>query len=273
MEKGNGVMQYQIGLIGCGNMAGAMIRGMVKSGVCPAKRIIASNRTEEKLLILQKECGIMVTTENAAAAKDADIVVLAVKPVFYPSVIAELKDVLTDEQVIVSLAPSFTLERLHALLGGSRKIVRAMPNTPALCGAGMTALSPDENVTPEEVNTLTALFKGFGKAELVEERMMDAVVAVSGSSPAYAFLFLEAMADAAVLAGMPREQAYRFAAQSLLGSAKMLLESGLHPGQLKDMVCSPGGTTIEAVKVLEQKGFRSAVIDAMCACAEKCKSM
>lgn len=263
-------MRYQIGFIGCGNMAGAMIRGMVKSGVCPPERIIASNRSEEKLWQIKSDCGVAVTGKNAAAAQDAEFVVLAVKPVYYPAVIGEIRPVLTEEQVVVSLAPGFTLEKLHALLGDKCRIVRAMPNTPALVGAGMTALSPDDGVLPQQVETLTALFSGFGKAELVEERLMDAVVAVSGSSPAYAFLFLEAMADAAVLLGMPRAQAYRFAAQSLLGSAKMLLESGKHPGELKDMVSSPGGTTIEAVRVLEQRGFRGAVIDAMRACAEKC---
>ncbi len=264
-------MRYQIGFIGCGNMAGAMIRGMVKSGVCTAERIIASNRSEGKLSQIQRDCGVIVTAENTVAAKDAAFVVLAIKPVYYPTVLEELKEILTDKQVVVSLAPSYTLEQLHAILGCSRRIVRAMPNAPALVGAGMTALSPDKNVAPEEVKALAALFSGFGEVELVDERIMDAVVAVSGSSPAYAFLFLEAMADAAVLAGMPRAQAYRFAAQALLGSARMLLESGKHPGELKDMVCSPGGTTIEAVKVLEQKGFRGAVIDAMGACVEKCR--
>lgn len=153
------------------------------------------------------------------------------------------------------------------------KIVRTMPNTPALVGEGITGVCHNDLVTKEELEYVCHILNGFGKAEVVPERLMDVVVSVSGSSPAYVFMFIEAMADAAVADGMPRPQAYKFAAQAVLGSAKMVLETGKHPGELKDMVCSPGGTTIEAVRVLEQKGFRSAVFEAMKVCAEKSKGM
>ena len=148
-----------------------------------------------------------------------------------------------------------------------------MPNTPALVGEGITALCPGELVSKEEVDRVCELFRGFGKAEVVSENLMDAVVAVSGSSPAYVFLFIEAMADAAVAEGMPRAQAYQFAAQAVLGIAKMLLDTGKHPGELKDMVCSPAGTTIEAVCKLEEKGFRSSVMECMKVCAEKSRNL
>ena len=148
-----------------------------------------------------------------------------------------------------------------------------MPNTPAMVGEGMTAATPNEHVTKEELDYACKILSSFGKVEVVTEHMMDAVVAVSGSSPAYVFMFIEAMADAAVAEGMPRAQAYKFAAQAVLGSAKMVLETGKHPGELKDMVCSPAGTTIEAVGVLEEHGFRSAVIDAMKACVDVAKGM
>ncbi len=148
-----------------------------------------------------------------------------------------------------------------------------MPNTPALVGEGMSALCKNSNVTDEELNMIKALFESFGEAEIVSEYLMDTVTGISGSSPAYVFMFIEAMADAAVLAGMPRQQAYKFASQAVMGSAKMVLETGKHPGELKDMVCSPAGTTIEAVKVLEEEGFRAAVIKSIVACIDKSKDM
>ena len=148
-----------------------------------------------------------------------------------------------------------------------------MPNTPAMVGAGMTAVTPNANVTEEELTYACHILGGFGLTEVIGEHLMDAAVSVSGSSPAYVFLFIEAMADAAVADGMPRAQAYQFAAQAVMGSAKMVLETGKHPGELKDMVCSPAGTTIEAVRVLEEKGLRSAVMEAMRACTRKAKGM
>ena len=152
-------------------------------------------------------------------------------------------------------------------------LVRAMPNTPAMVGEGLTAWCCGENVTEGQQKLAQKLLSSFGRAEAVPEHLMDAVVAVSGSSPAYAFIMVEAMADAAVAQGMPRQQAIAFAAQALLGSAKMVLETGRHPAELKDMVCSPGGTTIEAVRMLEKTGFRSSLMEAMDACWKKSKGM
>ena len=197
--------------------------------------------------------------------------ILAVKPKFYEEVITQVRDQVRAEQIVVSIAPGKTVKWLEGLFEKPVKLVRCMPNTPALVGEGMTGMCANDRLTEEERNEVCTILEGCGKVEQVEEGLMDAVVSVSGSSPAYVFLFIEAMADAAVADGMPRAQAYRMAAQAVLGSAKMVLETGKHPGELKDMVCSPGGTTIEAVRVLEEKGMRSAVIEAMKACTEKAK--
>ncbi len=187
--------------------------------------------------------------------------------------INEIKDYIKDNQIIVTIAPGKTLAWLSETFGRSLKVIRCMPNTPALVGEGITGVCSNDLVTAKELEQVCGILRGFGKVEVLPEKLMDVVVAVSGSSPAYVFMFIEAMADAAVADGMPRAQAYQFAAQAVYGSAKMVLETGKHPGELKDMVCSPGGTTIEAVRVLEQKGFRSAVIEAMKACTNKSKGL
>ena len=263
-------MRYHIGFIGCGNMASAMIGGMLDCGICSADEVIASDRNEAALDAIEQRLGIHTANENIDVA-DSKYIVLAVKPFFYRQVIDEIKERITDAQVIISITPNFSLKQLEEMFGKSVKIIRCMPNTPAMVAQGMTAYVCNERITPLEKDGFNKLFCSFGQTEEVEERYMDAVVAVSGSSPAYVFMFIEAMADAAVLEGMPRDKAYRFAAQAVLGSAKMVLDTGKHPGELKDMVCSPAGTTIEAVKVLERSGMRAAVMDAMHACAEKCK--
>lgn len=263
----------RLGFIGCGNMASAMIGGMVENGVAAGEDIIASVRTEASRERVAKELGIALAGDNREVAAGSDVLFLAVKPQFYEEVIREIAGVVRADQIVISIAPGKTLEWLASLLGEDRKIVRTMPNTPALVGEGMTAACCNENVTREDLEIVTELLESFGKCEFVSEHLMDVVVSVSGSSPAYVFLFIEAMADGAVADGMPREQAYRFAAQAVLGSAKMALDTGKHPGELKDMVCSPGGTTIEAVRVLEKEGLRSSVIEAMKACVAKARGM
>lgn len=262
----------KLAFIGAGNMAQAMIGGILRNGLRQPQEIIATAATQETIDKVSGQYGVAVTLDNCEAAK-ADIVVLAVKPVYYESVIQEIKDIISSEQIIVTIAAGKSLEWVSAAFGGQRKIIRTMPNTPALVGEGITAVCPNENVSDQELQEVCQLFEGFGKAEVISESFMDAVIAVSGSSPAYIFMLIEAMADAAVAEGMPRAKAYQFASQSVLGSAKMVLETGKHPGELKDMVCSPAGTTIEAVRVLEEKGFRSSIMDCMHACAEKSRSM
>jgi len=264
----------KIGFIGLGNMAGAMIGGILNKKLAEPADILGSAKTETTCKKMQETWGITACTDNKKVAALADILVLAVKPVFFPEVLEEIREVIRPETMVISIAAGKTIAFIEeGLKLPAGKIVRCMPNTPALVGEGCTGICANKNVTPEELFLVLNLMRAFGVAEIVPEKLMDVVVGVSGSSPAYVFMFIEAMADQAVAAGMPRKQAYQFAAQAVLGSAKMVLETGRHPGELKDMVCSPGGTTIQAVKVLEEKGMRAAVMDAMEACIEKSKQL
>ena len=263
----------KLGFIGAGNMSKAIMCGVLKNEIFKPEEVIASDLYVPGLEAAKESLGINITTDNKEVAKNSEVLILAVKPQFYADVIKEISEYITEKQIIVTIAPGKTLEYLKDTFGHPVKIVRTMPNTPALVGEGITGVCHNALVTKEELDYVCNILNGFGKAEVVPERLMDVVVSVSGSSPAYVFMFIEAMADAAVADGMPRPQAYKFAAQAVLGSAKMVLETGKHPGELKDMVCSPAGTTIEAVRVLEEKGFRSAVFEAMKACAEKSKGM
>lgn len=262
----------RLGFIGAGNMAQAMIGGVLESGLIAKENIIASASTEETIDNVQNKFHINTTLDNKEVAK-ADIVVLAVKPVYCQEVIEEIRDTIDSGQIIVSIAAGKTMKWLEEMFGSARKIIRTMPNTPALVGEGITAVCPNDNIAADDLKAVCEIIESFGKAEVIKESLMDSVIAVSGSSPAYVFMFIEAMADAAVAEGMPRAQAYQFAAQSVLGSAKMVLETKKHPGELKDMVCSPAGTTIEAVRVLEETGFRGSVMACMKACAEKSRNL
>ncbi len=263
----------KIGFIGAGNMAQAIIGGILRNGIAKKEEIIASAATNKTITKVAAEFGIKTTLDNRKTAL-ADLLFLAVKPVYYKQVIDEIKDVKAKEsQIIITIAAGKSIEWVENAFGGSRKIIRTMPNTPALVGEGITAVCPGSNITDKELENVLGLLGSFGKAEVIKESLMDAVIATSGSSPAYVFMFIEAMADAAVAEGMPRAQAYQFAAQSVLGSAKMVLETGKHPGELKDMVCSPAGTTIEAVRILEKTGFRSSIMECMKACAEQSRNL
>lgn len=266
-------MGKKIGFIGCGNMAKAMIGGIIESKLVAAADIIASDGYMPSLEEAKSKYGINISQDNKDVVRASDIVFLAVKPNMYEKVIAEVSSEVDNSTIIVTIAPGKTLKLIGEYFGKEVKVLRTMPNTPALVGAGVTAICPNENITAEELSGLKEIIATFSLVEEIEEKLFDAVVSVSGSSPAYVFMFIEAMADAAVLQGMPRDKAYRFAAQAVMGSAKMLLETGKHPGELKDMVCSPGGTTIEAVSVLENKGFRAAVMEAMKACGDKSSKM
>lgn len=257
----------KLGFIGTGNMAGAIMGGIIQKGIFRPEQIIGADISEAGRQKAKETYGIEVTEDNRKAAA-AEVLILSVKPQFYADAIAEIRDCIRDDQLVITIAPGKTLSWLEEQFGKRVKIVRTMPNTPALVGEGMTAACVNQYVTEEEKAYALKILDSFGKVELVPEHLIDAVVAVSGSSPAYVFMFIEAMADAAVAEGMPRAQAYEFAAQAVYGSAKMVLETGKHPGELKDMVCSPAGTTIEAVRVLEERGFRSAVMEAMRACAD-----
>ena len=263
----------KIGFIGLGNMASAMIGGILKKNLYSPEDLIGADKSEEAVKRAAETFHIHTTTDNIEVAEAADVLILAVKPQFFEGMIAEIKGAVGEDKLVISIAPGKTMEWLMDHFGKEMKLVRCMPNTPALVGEGCTGFCTYSVVTEEEQETARKILESFGKAYPVPENLMDTVVGVSGSSPAYVFMFIEAMADEAVAEGMPRALAYEFAAQAVLGSAKMVLETGKHPGELKDMVCSPAGTTIQAVKVLEEKGFRAAVMDAMEACIEKSRNL
>lgn len=264
----------KIGFIGLGNMATAMLGGMLQKKVVETQDVVGSAKTITTCEKVKTKLNIHTTQSNKEVAMDADILFLAVKPVYLDEVIAEIKDAVRPQTLIVSIAAGRNLQFYMDGFGRPElKIIRCMPNTPALVLEGCTGVCANENVTAKELESVLTLLRSFGVASVVPERLMDVVVGVSGSSPAYVFMFIEAMADEAVAEGMPRKQAYEFAAQAVLGSAKMVLETGMHPGELKDMVCSPGGTTIQAVKVLEETGMRASVMNAMEACIEKSRNM
>ena len=261
-----------LGFLGMGNMAKAISGGLIEKGAIPAENIYAYDVLQDKLAETAKEQGFRPCATAEELVKNADAVLVAVKPFLVEAVLSPLKDLLKNK-VLLSVAASWDFARYETILDPSTRHLFIMPNTPALVGEAMSALCCNEHVSETELSEITSIFDSFGICETVPESLMDTVVGVSGSSPAYVFLFLEAMADAAVADGMPRSQAYKFAAQAVLGAAKMVLETGSHPGLLKDAVCSPGGTTIEAVAALESQGLRSAVIKAQRACVEKSREM
>ncbi len=268
----------KIGFIGCGNMANAMIGGILRAKIAGAEEIIGSCPTRESRERSAALHGIAMTDSNREVAESADIIFLCVKPVYLADVIAEVRDLAGGEsgsgKLWVSIAAGRSLAKLEEAFGsGHVKLVRLMPNTPALVGEAMTAICANGAVSKGELQQVVDICESFGEAEIVSESLFDVVTGVSGSSPAYLFILIEAMADAAVLGGMTRKQAYKFVSQAVLGSARMVLETGKHPGELKDMVTSPAGTTIEAVRVLEEKGFRSAAFECVRACTDKSREM
>lgn len=261
--------QYQFGFIGMGNMGFAMLKGLL--GECSPDTVIFNARNRAKMEDVAARTGVQPASDNRECAAASKYLVLAVKPQQFQNVIEEICDLITEEQIIISIAPGITIADLQKRFGTACRVVRAMPNTPALVGEGMTGVSYEEALfSQEERETLQRFFESFGKMTVVEEKLMDAVACASGSSPAYVYMFMEALADSVVKYGIPRAAAYELVAQTVLGSAKMVLETGEHPGLLKDKVCSPGGTTIEGVSALEEYGMRNAVIKATDACYAKC---
>lgn len=262
----------KIGFIGMGNMGFAILQGLLK--LYRPEDLLFTDVNQERMETVKKQSGVDFVESNAECANQSRIVVLAVKPQYYDAVLKNIKYAVKPEQIVISIAPGITIDSLVKKLGDGKRIVRAMPNTPALLGEGMTGVTYDRGLfTEEEEQEIRAFFQSFGRMEYVEERLMSAVVCASGSSPAYVYMFIEALADSAVRYGLPRDKAYEFAAQTVKGAAEMVLQTGKHPGELKDMVCSPAGTTIAGVAALEEYGFRNAVLKANEACYEKCEAI
>lgn len=259
----------RLGFIGTGNMGGALARAARRS--VPGSCISLANRTPAKAEALAEELGCG-TSSAVAAAEWADFIFLGVKPQMMAELLAELRPALAvrqDRFVLVTMAAGLSIGQIQELAGGGYPVIRIMPNTPASIGEGMILYTRGEGVTDEEERLFLSTMAGAGRFSALPEHLMDAGSAVSGCGPAFADLFLEALADGGVACGLPRAQAMELAAQMLAGSARLVLESGQHPGVLKDAVCSPGGSTIQGVWTLEQAGFRSAVMSAVIAAYEK----
>ncbi|MCK6139413.1 pyrroline-5-carboxylate reductase [Slackia exigua] len=256
-----------IGFIGCGKMARAMIAGLTASEAFAAADITVCAPSSVTRADASARFGINVSADNAAAAA-CDVVVLAVKPQVCDLVLSEVNGIIREDALLVSIAAGKPIAWI-ASRARTENVARFMPNMPAAVGEGMTSVSFADAVSAADRRTAESIAAAFGRFEVIPESLMDAATALAGSSPAFVFMMIEAMADAAVLEGMPRAQAYRFAAQAVAGSARMALEDGAHPAALKDAVCSPAGTTIEGVRVLEELGFRSSVMEALHATCEK----
>ena len=263
----------RLGFIGTGNMGSSIIGGAIKSNFIVGKNVNVYDLDTEKCSELVDKYSVNISENEIEVTKNSDIIILAVKPNIYNSVLSKIAEEITQDKIIITIAAGYSISQVQEIIGKDKKIVRTMPNTPALVGEGMSAICPNNNVSEEELNYIGKLYNLFGKYEVIAEKDFHAFIALCGSSPAYVFMFIEAMADAGVKLGLPRAKAYKLAEQSILGSAKLALETGKHPGVLKDEVCSPGGTTIEAVIDLEKNGFRNTVISAIEKCANKSKNI
>ncbi|MCC6558976.1 MAG: pyrroline-5-carboxylate reductase [Polyangiaceae bacterium] len=259
----------KVGFLGGGNMAEALIRGLIHSHSVGAAQIRASDVKEERLAELREKYGIETTASNEEIATWADVLVIAVKPQIVDRVLAPLAAGLSPDDLVISIAAGVPIEAIEARLPEGTRVIRTMPNTPAIVLAGATAIAAGARATPEDVEVARALFHSVGRVVVLDESLLDAVTGLSGSGPAYIMLMIEALADGGVKVGLGRDAALMLAAQTVYGAAKLQLETGEHPGRLKDMVTSPGGTAIAGLHTLEAGGLRRTLIDAVEAAANR----
>ena len=258
-----------LGVIGVGAMGSALVKGMLNKNVLDKGMITVSDLNSAQAQAFAAETGVTYSLSNAELVENSESIILAVKPDIVPTVISEIKSKLNRSKILISIALGVSLENLSGMIGDSARLVRCMPNTPALVNEGMTCIAIGSDIEETEKAMINKYFSAVGRVEFMPEKLLSKITSLTSSSPAYVFMLIEAMADGAVLSGVPRSVAYKLAAQAVLGSAKMLLDTQKHPGELKDSVCSPAGSTIEAVKSLEKSGFRSAIIEAMHECEKK----
>ena len=262
----------KLGFIGAGNMAGALVKGIINSGTYKASELFLSDPNKANLENLHKTYGVNITGDNNELIADCETVILAVKPQMAAAVLGGL-NYPTKMPLIISIMAGLTTAKLESLLPANTRVVRSMPNTPALVQKGATGICAGKYATAEDMKTAEAIFAATGLVVSVNESQIDAVCGVSGSGPAYFFMIIEALSDAGVKAGLPREVSLKLAAQTAEGAAKMILDMGKHPSELKDMVTSPGGTTIAALSVLEDYGLRAALISAVDAAVQRSKEL
>ena len=263
----------KISFIGGGNMAEAMLRGLLKKKVVSPKQILVAEPREERTRFLSQKYRIHVTADNKAAVRFGEIIIVAVKPQVIKGVLQEITGVLTSPQVIISIAAGITIAFIASHVGNDKRIVRAMPNTPCQIGEGAIALCGGGKATSSDIRVAQTLFAAVGTTVMIPETHMDAVTGLSGSGPAYIFLIIEALTDGGVKMGLPRDVAQSLVLQTIIGSGRMVLETGDHPGTLRDLVTSPGGTTIAGLHVLEKKGVRDALINAVVAASERSREL
>lgn len=261
----------KIGIIGCGNMGGAILYGALESGVLSKENVYVYDINPE-MMEKARGWGVHLACSDEDVCKNSNVILLAVKPQNAAEALGQCKQAL-DGKALMSIVAGVTVTRLRNMIDGAPRILRIMPNTPAMVFEGAFALCSDNDFTEEELETARAIYSSIGIVELLPEHLIDAVCGLSGGGPAYVAMFIEAMADAGVKQGLPRKTAYRLASQTCLGTAKMILDKDTHPGELKDMVTSPGGTTIEGCEALEKGGMRAAVIDCINKATEKSKNL
>jgi pyrroline-5-carboxylate reductase len=252
-----------ITFLGAGNMAEALIKGLLQAKVATPDTVIGTGRRPERLEELHQKYGIRVTSDNVEATRDADIVVLAVKPQAMAKLLTQIAPAISPSKLVISVAAGVPIAAIERKLGEGARIIRTMPNTPAIVGFCACALSGGEHATEEDLKVASDIFQAVGITTIVEEALLDAVTGLSGSGPAYVFLIIEALSDAGVKVGLPRYTAQKLAAQTVLGAAKMVIDTGVHPGFLKDQVTSPGGTAIAGLHTLEAGGLRTTLMNAV----------
>lgn len=254
---------FRIGFLGAGRMAQALGRGWTVAGLTSADRMLASDPVPQARATFTQESGARAVADNLTVVQESEVLVLAVKPQMMNALLTEVRSAVTERHLIISIAAGIPLRQLSELLGSNRRLVRVMPNTPCLVGASASGYAPGDGATTEDVGLVDRLLNAVGRAYRVPEHLLDAVTGLSGSGPAFVYVVIEALSDGGVRMGLPRDVATALAAQTVLGAARMVLETGHHPGVLKDMVASPGGTTIAGLHALERGAMRAALMDAV----------
>lgn len=267
------MLKERIGFIGGGKMGEALVKGILKANLSSADKIIVGDTLRERVLLLERETGIKTTQDNKDVVRDADLIILAVKPNTVGDVLKELKGYITGKHLIVSIAAGIPLAFIESSLKPGCRAIRVMPNTPCLVGETAAGFALGKNATEADGKLVSTILSAVGKCFLLDEKLLDTVTGLSGSGPAFVYIVIEALSDGGVKMGLSRDVATKLAAQTVLGSAKMVLESGIHIGELKDFVTSPGGTTIEGIHALEKGGLRVALIDAVEAATLKSKKL